>query len=85
MITESARFKSYVNKNEEMLFSAVKPSETVKTLNLLAGDTHFLLRQFSSNEKVKSMSSFAATLIALGLNILRSTRYKNDQKVAFAV
>ena len=29
--------------------------------------------------------SFAATLKALGLNILRSTRYKYDQKVAFAV
>jgi hypothetical protein len=55
---ESARFKSCVNINEEMLFSAVKPSETVKTFSLLAGDTHFLLRQFSSNEKIKSMSSF---------------------------
>ena len=55
---ESDRFKRYVNKNEEILFSAVKPSETVKTLSLLAEDTHFLLRQFSSNEKVKSMSSF---------------------------
>ena len=28
--------------------------------------------------------SFAATLKALGLNILRSTRFKFDQKVAFA-
>ena len=55
---ESARFKSYINKKEEALFAAVKPSETVKTLSLLAEDTHFLLRQFSSNEKVKSMSSF---------------------------
>jgi IS5 family transposase len=55
---ESARFKSYVNKKEESLFAAVKPSETAKTLSMLAEDTHFLLRQFSSNEKVKSMSSF---------------------------
>ena len=55
---ESARFNSYVNKQEEMLFAAVKPSETAKTLSLLAEDTHFLLRQFSSNEKVKSMNSF---------------------------
>ena len=29
--------------------------------------------------------SFAATLKALGLNILRSTRFKDEQKVAFAV
>ena len=28
--------------------------------------------------------SFAATLKALGLNILRSTRFKYDQNVAFA-
>ena len=44
-------------KKEEVLFAAVKPSETAKTLSLLAEDTHFLLQQFSSNEKVKSMSS----------------------------
>ena len=44
-------------KNEEMLFSAVMPFETVKTLCLMAGVINFLLRQFSSNEKVKSMSS----------------------------
>ena len=55
---ESARFKSYVNKKEEALFAAVKPSETAKTLSLLAEDIYFLLQQFSSNEKVKSMSSF---------------------------
>jgi IS5 family transposase len=55
---DSSRFKGYVNKKEEVLFAAVKPSETAKTLSLLAEDTHFLLQQFSSNEKVKSMSSF---------------------------
>ena len=55
---DSSRFKGYVNKKEEVLFAAVKTSETAKTLSLLAEDTHFLLQQFSSNEKVKSMSSF---------------------------
>ena len=55
---DSSRFKGYVNKKEEVLFAAVKPSETAKTLSLLAEDTHFLLQQFSSNEKVKSLSSF---------------------------
>ena len=54
----SERFKSYVYKKEEVIFAAVKPSETTKTLSLLAEDTYFLLQQFSSNEKVKSMSSF---------------------------
>jgi competence protein ComGF len=55
---ESSRFNVYLNKKEESLFAAVKPTETIKTLSLLAEDTHFLLQQFSSNEKVKSMSSF---------------------------
>ena len=55
---DSSRFKGYVNKKEEVLFAAVKPSETAKTLSLLAEDAHFLLQQFSSNEKVNSMSSF---------------------------
>lgn len=55
---ESSRFKSYLNKDEESLFAAVKPSETMKTLSILAEDTHYLLQKFSSNEKVKSMSSF---------------------------
>jgi hypothetical protein len=55
---ESALFNSCVKKQEEMLFAAVKPSETAKTLSLLAEDPHFLLRQFSLNEKVQSMSSF---------------------------
>ena len=31
---DSSRFKGYVNKKEEVLFAAVKPSETAKTLSL---------------------------------------------------
>ena len=63
---ESARFKSYVNKQEEMLFAAVKPSETAKTLSLLAEDTHFLLRQFSSNEKVKKINHVVVVYLKYG-------------------
>jgi len=46
--------------------------------NRLTGDKHLRVR-------VLKAVRFAATLKALGLNILRSTRYKYDQKVAFAV
>jgi hypothetical protein len=55
---ELARFKSNVNKQEEILFVVLKPSETTKTLSMLAEDTHFLSRRFSSIAKMKSMSSF---------------------------
>jgi hypothetical protein len=49
-----------------MLFAAVKPSETAKTLSLLAEDTHFLLRQFSSNEKVKKINHVVVVYLKYG-------------------
>ena len=43
---ESSRFNVYLNKKEESLFAAVKPTETIKTLSLLAEDTHFFCSNF---------------------------------------
>ena len=51
---------------------------TMSQFNRLTGVKHLRVRGLKA-------VSFAATLKALGLNILKSTRYKYDQKVAFVV
>ena len=50
---------------------------TISDYELLTGVKHLHFRGFKA-------VSFAATLKALGLNILRSARFKFNQKVAFA-
>jgi len=55
---DQKRFLCYVNKKEESLFAAVKPSETSHTLDMLAQDTCFLIEQFAAMEKVCNMSSY---------------------------
>ena len=50
---------------------------TISQYDRFTGVKHLRVRRLKA-------VSFAATLIALGLNILRSTRFKFDQKVAFA-
>lgn len=52
------RFIRYVNKKEESLFAAVKPSETPRTLDQLAQDTCFLVERFASTDKVNNMSCY---------------------------
>ena len=51
---------------------------TMSQFDRLTGVKHLRVRGLKA-------VSFAATLKALGLNILRSTRFKDEQKVAFAV
>ena len=51
---------------------------TISQYDRLTGVKHLRVRGLKA-------VSFAATLKALGLNILRSTRFKDEQKVAFAV
>ena len=55
---DQARFLRYLNKKEECLFAAVKPSETSHTLNTLAADTCFLVEHFASNSQVANMGSY---------------------------
>ena len=64
------------------------PSETYTVTELeLRPQYHSTIASRESNTYVSGglrAVSFAATLKALGLNILRSTGFKFDQKVAFA-
>ncbi len=55
---DNALVKRYLCKQENALFSIVKPSESGKTLNQLARDVFTLTEKFASIEKVRSMSSF---------------------------
>ena len=55
---DAGRFSRYVNKKEESLFAAVKPSDTSKTLDQLALDTCYLVEQFASTDKVNNMGKY---------------------------
>jgi len=48
----------YMTKQGEAVFSMVKPTESMNTLQTLAADLFTLLEQFKSNEQVVAMSSY---------------------------
>lgn len=49
----------YLSKKGQQLFSMVKPSESAKTLSMLAEDLFFLFRRFEHDETVASMKTFS--------------------------
>lgn len=55
---ESVVADRYMTKQSETVFSMVKPSESVKTLSILADDVFTLVERFKGNKLVASMSSY---------------------------
>lgn len=55
---EASLTDRYLRKQDEAAFSMVKPSESAKTLDLLAADLFFLIERFSTTEAVASMHSY---------------------------
>ena len=48
----------YLSKQEEAVFSMVKPSESMRTLESLGADLFFLIERFKENELITGMSSY---------------------------
>jgi hypothetical protein len=48
----------YLSKREEAVFSMVKPSESMRTLETLGADLFFLIERFKENESIIGMSSY---------------------------
>jgi len=48
----------YLSKQGQAVFSMVKPTESVRTLEVLGNDLFFLVEQFKSNPRVTGMSSY---------------------------
>jgi hypothetical protein len=48
----------YLTKQGQAVFSMVKPSESVRTLEVLGNDLFFLVEQFKSNPHISGMSSY---------------------------
>jgi hypothetical protein len=48
----------YLKKEEESSFSIVKPSESAKTLQMVADDLFFLIERFASYHNIPSMKSY---------------------------
>lgn len=48
----------YLSKQGEAVFSMVKPSESIRTLETLGADLFFLIERFKANEQVSGMSSY---------------------------
>ena len=48
----------YLTKQGQAVFSMVKPSESVRTLEVLGNDVFFLVEQFKSNPQITGMSSY---------------------------
>jgi len=55
---EKERTDRYLSKKDESVFSMVKPSESVKTLEESGNDLFFFIEQFKENADVASMSSY---------------------------
>ncbi len=48
----------YMSKQGQAIFSMVKPTESVRTLEVLGQDLFFLIEQFKANPRVSGMSSY---------------------------
>jgi hypothetical protein len=48
----------YLSKQGEAVFSMVKPSESIRTLESLGADLFFLIERFKENEPITGMSSY---------------------------
>ena len=48
----------YLSKQGEAVFSMVKPSESIRTLETLGADLFFLIERFKENEPITGMSSY---------------------------
>jgi len=48
----------YLSKQGEGIFSMVKPSESIRTLEALGADLFFLIERFKDNEPITGMSSY---------------------------
>ena len=48
----------YLSKQGEGVFSMVKPSESMRTLEILGADLFFLIERFKENESIAGMSSY---------------------------
>ena len=48
----------YLSKQGEGVFSMVKPSESIRTLEALGADLFFLIERFKDNEPITGMSSY---------------------------
>jgi len=48
----------YLKKEEESAFAMVKPSQSAKTLQIVADDLFFLIERFRSHHKIPSMDSY---------------------------
>ena len=48
----------YLKKEEASAFSMVKPSESTKTLQMVADDLFYLINRFASHHSISSMSSY---------------------------
>jgi len=48
----------YLSKKGEAVFSMVKPSESIRTLEALGADLFFLIEHFKENEPITGMSSY---------------------------
>jgi hypothetical protein len=48
----------YLSKQEEAIFSMVKPSESIRTLEALGADLFFLIERFKENGSITGMSSY---------------------------
>ena len=55
---DNSLIERYLSTDDSSYFSNVKPSESQKTLTLVADDLFNLTQQFKSNEDVKRMNSF---------------------------
>ena len=50
----------YLSKRGEAIFSMVKPSESIRTLETLGTDLFFLIEHFKGNTPITGMSSYIA-------------------------
>jgi len=78
------RFLRYINKKEECLFAAVKPSEASTTLNILAADTCFLVEHFASKDQVANMSSYKLLARLFKNQCSVSSTDDNSEKIVLA-
>lgn len=64
----------YLAKREESVFSMVKPSESVKTLQTLGDDLFYLVEHFKNNEAIVTMTTYR-----LLMRLLQEQRMAEDK------
>jgi len=72
----------YLKKEEESSFAMVKPSESAKTLEMVANDLLFLTESFRSHNKIPSMSSYQLmTRLLMEQCVVEKDETTNEKRV----